>query len=157
MCGPFSSSTTRRPASARRSAGAAAPNPVPMIRTSVVTTDMGAPSSGVVAGRGQRAGQEPLGIGIGEGVEPLEAVHALVADRGAAGRAVVNPAVVADLREIDGAGVELLRRPVGVRQAVLDHGGALLQREPIEIARSEQALGARAQVVGEKRAILGER
>src|SRR5437016_11582896 len=108
MCGPFSTMVTRMPARARRSAGAAAPKPVPTIRTSVRVVRM--VGSGRVAGGGERRGKKVLGIGIGDrSVTAL--VGALETDGRAGAGGVPQAGVVDRLGEEDRAVVEAARDP----------------------------------------------
>src|ERR1051326_8174 len=154
MCGPFSSITTRSPACARRSAGAAAPNPVPITRTSVCTTDMASSSGPVpVARQGRR--QEALRVGIGDGCDTAEAVRTLEVDQRASAGVVVNPGVITRLHHENRAAIETLDR--GVRGETCLHDGHTVGRaQAIERGVAGPGGGSPAQVGDEKAAVRGE-
>src|SRR5437016_3152965 len=152
MHGPFSIIVTVKPARASRSAGAAAPNPVPMITTSVCTVRMTA-SLGVIAGVGQRCGQEAWRVVV---THRGAAIAAGEINQRAAGVIVVDTGVERDLRQKDRSPVELACGPIR-REAIADDLRALSERELPKPAMTEPLTGAVAQVRGEKRGVARKR
>src|SRR2546422_9415801 len=83
--------TTFAPACASRSAGAAAPNPVPITRTSVwIVFMMGLSRSGSVPVGRQRRGEEHCRVGVRDLGQRVPVVAALETDEGAAPLRVVR-------------------------------------------------------------------
>src|SRR5207244_11322765 len=144
------------PACASRSAGAAAPNPVPITRTSVwIVFMVGRSRSGSVPVGRQRRGEEHCRVGVRDLGQRVPVVAALETDEGAAPLRVVDACVERDLGEGDGAVVHLAGGRI-VLEAVPDDGGALVRREPLERRLAEAALAAPRQVRREGRGGLGE-